>query len=337
MRPKKTVLVKTIFFVFVLTLGACAARQPAPEADPLPSWNDGAVKQSILTFVGDAADPSSARFVPEDDRIAVFDNDGTLWSEKPTYFQLLFILDRIRALAPEHPEWRSQQPFQAVLDNDMKALAATGEHGLIELAGAAQTGMSTEEFEAIVLDWMETARHPASGRPYTGMVYQPMLELLGYLRANGFSTWIVSGGGIEFVRAWAEDVYGIPPQNVIGSMPELHYARRQDGPALMRDAQLHFINDKAGKPVGIQRHIGRRPLVAVGNSDGDYEMLEWTTTGKGKRLGLILHHSDAQREWAYDRDSSEGRLERALDDAPAQGWTVIDMARDWRVVFPPAD
>jgi len=337
MKLRKPVLIRTAFILVLAMLGACAAPRPESSIDPLPSWNDGPVKQSILGFVSEVTDSASSDFVAADERIAVFDNDGTLWSEKPTYFQLLFILDRIRALAPQHPEWRSQQPFQAVLDNDMKALAATGEHGLIELAGAAQTGMSTEEFEAIVLDWMETARHPASGRPYTGMVYQPMLELLGYLRANGFSTWIVSGGGIEFVRAWAEDVYGVPPQNVIGSMAELHYARRQDGPALLRESQVHFINDKAGKPVGIQRHIGRRPLVAVGNSDGDYEMLEWTTSGKGKRLGLILHHSDAQREWAYDRDSSEGRLNRALDDAPAQGWTVIDMASDWRVVFPPAE
>jgi len=337
MYPTKNVLIRTIAIVFLLALGACSATRPQPSVDPLPAWNDGPVKQSILDFVNEVTDPAGLSFVPADERIAVFDNDGTLWSEKPTYFQLLFILERIRALAPDHPEWQSQQPFKAVLDNDMKALAAAGEHGLVELAGAAQTGMSTEEFEAIVQDWMKTARHPASGRPYTGMVYQPMLELLVYLRANGFSTWIVSGGGIEFVRAWAEDVYGIPPQNVIGSMPELNYEHRGDGPVLVRDAQIHFINDKAGKPVGIQRHIGRRPLVAVGNSDGDYEMLEWTTHGEGKRLGLILHHNDSQREWAYDRESSEGRLDRALDDASAQGWTVIDMVRDWRVVFPPEE
>jgi phosphoserine phosphatase len=247
----------------------------------------------------------------------------------------LFILDRVRALATDHPEWQSQQPFKAVLENDMKALAEAGEHGLIELAGTAQAGMTTTEFEAIVSAWIASARHPVSGRPYTEMVFQPMLELLDYLRGNGFSVYLVSGGGIEFMRPWAEAVYGVPRQNVIGSSQELRYEQRADGPVILRDPGIHFVNDKAGKPVGIQRFIGRRPLIAVGNSDGDYEMLEWTTTGDGPRLGLMVHHTDAQREWAYDRQSSEGRLDRALDDAPDQGWTVIDMARDWRVVFPP--
>jgi phosphoserine phosphatase len=337
MRSSKTVLVKTLFIVIILSLGACAARQPVPEADPLPSWNDGAVKQSILAFVGNAADPSSVRFVPEDERIAVFDNDGTLWSEKPTYFQQLFILDRIRALAPGHPEWSSQQPFQAVLENDMAALAESGEHGLLELAGAAQAGMTTTEFASLVSDWIGSARHPISGRLFTEMVFQPMLELMDLLRSGGFDVYIVSGGGIEFIRPWAERVYGVPPEQVIGSMPELRYERQQRGPVLVREAGIHFINDKAGKPIGIQRYIGRRPVIAVGNSDGDYEMLEWTTGGEGPRLGLILHHTDSQREWAYDRQSSEGRLDRGLEDAPDQGWTVIDMARDWRVVFPPKD
>lgn len=335
MRLPKPILTRTTSLFLVLMLAACAVVQSEPAPDPLPSWNDGPVKQSILAFVADIADASSTGFVPVGERIAVFDNDGTLWSEKPTYFQLLFILERVRALAPQHPEWQSTQPFQAVLENDMAALAASGEHGLVELAGAAQAGMTTAEFEAIVSEWIASARHPVTGRPYTGMVFQPMLELLDLLRASGFNVYIVSGGGIEFMRPWVDDVYGVAPPNVIGSMSELRYERRKDGPVLVREGAIHFINDKAGKPVGIQRFIGQRPIMAVGNSDGDYEMLEWTTAGDGPRMGLIVRHTDAQREWAYDRESSEGRLDRALDSAPGQGWTVIDMARDWRVVFPP--
>ena len=335
MNRAQSVRTRTTSFLFLLLLGACAATAPVPSVDHLPSWNEGPVKQTILGFVGEVTDAGGDNFVPVEERVAVFDNDGTLWSEKPTYFQLLFILDRVRALATDHPEWHSQQPFKAVLENDMKALAEAGEHGLIELAGAAQAGMTTGEFEAIVSAWIASARHPVSGRPYTEMVFQPMLELLDYLRGNGFSVYIVSGGGIEFMRPWTEGVYGVPPQNVIGSSQELRYEQRADGPVILRDPGIHFVNDKAGKPVGIQRFIGRRPLIAVGNSDGDYEMLEWTTTGDGPRLGLIVHHTDAQREWAYDRQSSEGRLHRALDDAPDQGWTVIDMARDWGVVFLP--
>jgi len=337
MNTKSPILVRTIFlFLLLLLLGACAAQRPEPATDPMPSWNDGPVKQSILSFVGDVTEASGGDFIPVEDRIAVFDNDGTLWSEKPTYFQLLFILDRIRALAPEHPEWQSQQPFQAVLENDLAALKAAGEHGLLELAGVAQAGMTTVEFEAMVSSWISAARHPVSGRPYTEMVFQPMLELLDFLRANGFSVYIVSGGGIDFMRPWADDVYGIPLQNVFGSSQELRYERRDDGPVLVREAKLHFIDDKAGKPIGIQRFIGRRPVIAAGNSDGDFEMLDWTTSGSGPRLGLIVHHTDAQREWAYDRESSEGRLDRALDAAPTHGWMIVDMARDWRVVYPPA-
>jgi phosphoserine phosphatase len=337
MKSPNAILIRTILFASTLLLAACAASRPEPGLDPLPSWNEGAVKQTILAFVEDVSDPSGGSFVPPGERVAVFDNDGTLWSEKPTYFQLLFILDRVRALAPQHPEWATQQPFKAVLEDDRAALAAAGEHGLIELAMATQAGMTTTEFEAAVSDWVASARHPVTGRPYTGMVFQPMLELLDLLRAGGFEVYIVSGGGIDFMRPWADDVYGTPPENVVGSSFELRYERRESGPALVREPKMHFINDKGGKPVGIQRHIGRRPVIAVGNSDGDYEMLEWTTSGAGPRLGLIVHHTDAQREWAYDRQSSEGRLDRALNDAPAQGWTVVDMARDWRVVFPPTD
>jgi len=322
--------------ICLLFLTACAAVEPRAPANVLPSWSEGPNRAAIVDFVSDVSDPANPDFIPEEQRIAVLDNDGTLWSEKPTYFQLLFILDRIRAMAPAHPEWRSTQPFQAVLENDMAALAASGEHGLIELVAAAQTGMSMQAFEAQVRDWIAIARHPVSGRPYTEMVYQPMLELMDYLRDNGFDVYIVSGGGIDFLRVWAEEVYGVPPQNVVGSSIKLRYVGDNGQPELLREPGMDFVNDKAGKPVGIQRHIGRRPVFAAGNSDGDFEMLEWTTSGGARRLGLIVHHTDAVREWAYDRDSTEGRLNRALDEAKARNWLLIDMARDWKVVFPPA-
>jgi hypothetical protein len=323
-----------ILSVLLLALLTACAGSPRPATvDPLPSWNEGAVERSITDFVRAAADPASPEFIPAPQRVAVFDNDGCLWAEKPTYFQLLFIMDRIRALAPEHPEWASTQPFQAVLENDREALAAAGEHGLLELAAAAQAGITTDEFTAAVRAWLATARHPVTGRPYTSMVYQPMLELMDYLRANGFAVYIVSGGGAEFIRVWAEDVYGVPPENVVGSTGGLRFEMRGDQPVIVREPELQFINDKAGKPVGIQRFIGRRPVFAAGNSDGDYEMLQWTTSGPGPRLGLLVHHTDAKREWAYDRQSSEGRLDKALDAAPQYGWQVVDMARDWSVIF----
>jgi hypothetical protein len=321
-----------LLFLLVLILTACAAAPPP--ADPLPSWNPGVAKSSIIDFVRSVSDADSDGFVPAAERVAVFDNDGTLWSEKPTYFQLLFIFDRIRAMAPGHPEWRSTQPFRAVLENDLQALAAEGEHGLVTLAMAAQANLTTDEFAAAVEDWTATARHPVSGQPYTSMVFQPMLELLDYLRASDFSVYIVSGGGIAFMRPWTERVYGVPPENVVGSSQELRYEERGGKPAILREGQIHFINDKAGKPVGIQRFIGRRPILAAGNSDGDFEMLQWTTAGDGPRLGLIVHHTDADREWAYDRRSNEGRLDRALDAAPGNGWLVVDMARDWAAVYP---
>jgi hypothetical protein len=326
-----------ILSVLLLALLTACAGSPRPAAvDPLPSWNEGAVERSITDFVSAAADPASPEFIPAPQRVAVFDNDGCLWAEKPTYFQLLFIMDRIRALAPEHPEWASTQPFQAVLENDREALAAAGEHGLLELSAAAQAGITTDEFTAAVRAWLATARHPVTGRPYTAMVYQPMLELMDYLRANGFAVYIVSGGGAEFIRAWAEDVYGVPPENVVGSTGGLRFEMRGDQPVIVREPEVQFINDKAGKPVGIQRFIGRRPVFAAGNSDGDYEMLQWTTSGPGLRLGLLVHHTDAKREWAYDRQSSEGRLDKGLDAAPQYGWQVVDMARDWSVIFPAA-
>jgi len=336
--------VMRLFVVLIVVVGfvatGCAPQadvQPPPEAvaDPLPSWNEGAAKQSILNFVVRVGDSASPDFVPESERIAVFDNDGTLWAEQPAYFQLLFAINRIKAMAPEHPEWKTKQPFQAVLEGDMEALAAAGEHGLIELVMASHAGMTTVEFEAIVKDWLAIARHPTTGRPFTEMVYQPMLELLDYLRANGFKTFIVSGGGIEFMRPWTEAVYGIPPEQVVGSSIKTVFERRDGEPVLVRLPELDFIDDKEGKPVGINRHIGRRPIAAFGNSDGDLQMLQWTAAGKGPSFCLYVHHTDAEREWAYDRESHIGRLDKGLDEAAAHGWTVVDMKTDWKVVFPP--
>jgi phosphoglycolate phosphatase-like HAD superfamily hydrolase len=321
-----------------MVLTSCArpvADEPAAVAtDPLPSWNEGAAKDAVLDFVDRVTDPAGPDFVAEPERIAVFDNDGTLWAEQPIYFQLLFAIDRVKAMAPDHPEWATTQPFQAVLDGDMEALGASGVHGILELVMATHAGMTTAEFEAVVTDWLATARHPTTGKPFTEMVYQPMLELLEYLRANGFKTFIVSGGGIEFMRPWTEAVYGIPPEQVVGSSIKTVFEVRDGEPVLVRLPEMNFIDDKEGKPVGINSHIGRRPIAAFGNSDGDFQMLEWTTAGKGARLGLLIHHTDADREWAYDRESQIGGLDRGLDEADARGWVVIDMKNDWRTVFP---
>ena len=332
-----------LFAALVVTLGVahigCAPQSDVQSAlevavDPLPSWNEGAARQSIVDFVARVTDPASADFVPEEERIATFDNDGTLWSEQPAYFQLLFAIDRVKALAPEHPEWAKKQPFKAVLDGDMEALAAAGEHGLIEIVAATHAGMTTAEFEAVATDWIATAKHPTTGRPYTEMVYQPMLELLDYLRANGFKTFIVSGGGIEFMRPWTESIYGIPPEQVVGSSIKTKFEMHDGQPVLMRLPEIDFIDDKDGKPVGINSHIGRRPIAAFGNSDGDLQMLQWTAAGDGASFCLYVHHTDAEREWAYDRDSHIGRLDKGLDEAGARGWTVVDMKNDWKVVFP---
>jgi hypothetical protein len=303
-------------------------------ADPLPSWNDGKAKQSIIGFVEKVTKPGSPDFVPVPERIATFDNDGCLWAEQPMYFQALFIFDRIKALAPQHPEWKDKEPFASVLKGDMKSALAGGEHALMEMAMATHAGMTTEEFEKIVKDWLATAKHPVTKRPYTEMVYQPMLEVLAYLRANGFKTFIVSGGGIEFMRPWTEKVYGIPPEQVVGSSIKTKFELRDGKPVLMRLPELNFIDDKAGKPVGINQHIGRRPIAAFGNSDGDLQMLQWTAAGSGPRFCLYVHHTDAEREWAYDRKSSIGRLDKGLDEAAAKGWTVVSMKDDWKQVFP---
>ncbi len=303
-------------------------------ADPLPSWNDTAPKQAIVAFVEQVTGEGSPDFVPVAERIATFDNDGTLWTEQPIYFQLLFAIDRVKALAPQHPEWNTQEPFASMLKGDMKRALEGGERAILEIVMSTHAGMTTQAFEKIVTDWITTAKHPKTGRLFTEMVYQPMLELLAYLRANGFKTFIVSGGGIEFMRPWTEKVYGIPPEQVIGSSIKTKYELRDGKPVIARLPELNFIDDKAGKPVGIHQHIGRRPILAGGNSDGDFEMLEWTTTGTGLRFGLIVHHTDDKREWAYDRDSHIGRLDRGLDEGPRRGWTIVNMRDDWRVIFP---
>ena len=306
---------------------------PATSGSSLPSWNDGATKQSILNFVADVTQEGSPDFVPPADRIATFDNDGTLWVEHPMYTQLAFALDRVKAMAPMHPEWKDTQPFKAALEGDMKTLAETGEQGLFALLMATHPGMTAIEFQKIVVDWMTTARDPHFKRPYTELVYQPMLELLAFLRANGFKTFIVSGGGIEFMRPWAERVYGVPPEQVVGSSIKTEFQMRDGRPELFRLPEMHFVNDNAGKPVAINQYIGRRPVAAFGNSDGDLEMLQWTTMADGHRLGLIVHHTDAEREYAYDRDTTFGRLEKALGAAAMHKWTVVDMKNDWKRIF----
>jgi phosphoglycolate phosphatase-like HAD superfamily hydrolase len=325
----------TVIVALIVDVGA-AFRRPESQsgADRLASWNDGAAKKAITDFVARVTQEGGPDFVPVAARIATFDNDGTLWAEQPMYVQLAFALDRVKALAPQHPEWRQKPPFKAVLAGDAAALAASGERGLLEIMAATHAGNTTEEFETIVREWIERARHPKTRRPYTDMVYQPMLEVLSFLRASGFKTFIVSGGGVEFMRPWVERVYGIPPEQVIGSRAKVKYEVRSGVPVLLRLADVDFNDDRAGKPVGIHQVIGRRPIAAFGNSDGDFEMLEWTTTAKGPRLGVIVHHTDGEREWAYDRTSHIGRLARGLDEAALRGWIVVDMKRDWKAVFP---
>ena len=303
-------------------------------ADPLPSWNTGKTKQAIMQFVAEVTQQGGPHYVDPAERIAVFDNDGTLWSEQPMYFQLAFALDRVNALAPMHPEWKDKQPFKAVLEGDLKKVLEGGEQALLEIVMATHAGNTTDEFAQTVKDWLATAKHPKTGRPFTDMVYQPMLELLVYLRANGFKTFVVSGGGIEFMRPWTERVYGIPPEQVIGSSIKTEFQLRDGTPVLVRLPEINFIDDKAGKPVGINQHIGRRPIAAFGNSDGDQQMLQWTSAGSGARFALLVHHTDAEREWAYDRASSIGHLDQALDEAQEKGWTVVDMKRDWQVIYP---
>ncbi|KRE20878.1 haloacid dehalogenase [Bosea sp. Root483D1] len=311
------------------SLGALA------QSDPLPSWNDGKAKQAIIDFVAKVTRDGGADFVKPAERIATFDNDGTLWAEQPVYFQLQFAFDEVKRLAAQNPDWKAKEPFRSVLARDLKGLAASGEKGLLQIMAATHTGMTTDQFAATVANWLASARHPTKQRPYTEMVYQPQLELLTYLRANGFKTFIVSGGGVEFMRVFAEKAYGIPPEQVVGSTGVVKFRIGGDGrPELFKDSKVEFVDDGPGKPVGINRAIGRRPILAFGNSDGDLQMLQYAAAGPGARLALIIHHTDAEREWAYDRTSKIGKLDKALDEAAAKGWTVVDMKADWKTVFP---
>ena len=318
-----------------LAAGLLLGASLAAAADPLPSWNqDSAPRKALVAFVEKVTQEGSTDFVPPAERIAVFDNDGCLWSEQPFYFQAFYIFDRIKALAAQHPEWATEEPFASVLKGDVKSALAGGEHGLLAMAAATHAGLTSEEFSDSVYDWLATAKHPVTGKAYTDMVYQPMLELLDYLRANGFKNFIVSGGGIDFMRPWAERVYGIPPEQIVGSSLKAAYEVRDGKPVIVKLPELNFIDDKAGKPVGIHQHIGRRPIFAAGNSDGDFQMLEWTTAGEGARFGILVHHTDAEREFAYDRESPVGKLNKGLDEAPRRGWSVIDMKKDWKTIFP---
>jgi phosphoglycolate phosphatase-like HAD superfamily hydrolase len=335
-RGKTTLIasaVRIAGLAFLVTVVHVADSLPALGSDPLSSWSDGPVKKSLVDFVSRVTMEGGPDFVPPAERIAVFDNDGTLWAEQPIYFQVQFALDRVKALAPKHPEWKGKQPFKALLDGDKKAFAVGGEKYLLEALAVSHSGVTTDEFNGIVKNWLATATHPRFKRPYDELVYQPMLELLAYLRANGFKTFIVSGGGVEFMRAWAEKAYGIPPEQVLGSMGKQQFELRDGKPMIVKLPAVDFIDDKEGKPLGIQKFIGRRPIFAFGNSDGDLQMLQWTAAGSGQRFMGLVHHTDAEREWAYDRKSHVGKLDKALDEANAKGWALVDMKRDWKNVF----
>jgi phosphoglycolate phosphatase-like HAD superfamily hydrolase len=326
---------KTRLLLLGLALAVCVSiATPVRAADPLSSWNEGPVKKAITDFVEAVTDPKNDSFVEPSERIATFDNDGCLWVEQPMYTQLAFVRDRVVALAPEHPEWKTQQPFQALLAGDLDTVAESGEKGLLELVMATHSGMTVTEFTELVEKWLAGQQHPRFKRLYTELVYQPQLELLAYLRANGFKTFIVSGGGIEFMRPFTEEVYGVPPEQVVGSSIVTEFKIVDGRPVLLRLPKLHFIDDKAGKPVGINQHIGRRPIMAVGNSDGDIQMLQYTKAGSGRSLAFLVHHTDAEREYAYDRESHVGRLARGLDEHEAGGWLILDMKRDWKRIFP---
>lgn len=337
MKSQKRFIRKSVLFIVNLLsvlIYTSALGQVTSNSDPLPSWNEGIAKKNILSFVIDVTDPKSKNFIPVEERIAVFDNDGTLWAEQPVYFQLFFAMDSVKAMAPTHPEWKEKQPFKAILEGDMKTALAGGEHAILEIVMATHGNMTSQEFEQIVKEWLATAKHPRFNKSFTECVYHPMLEVLAFLRDNGFKTWIVSGGGIEFMRPWTEKVYGIPPEQVVGSSIKTKFEIKDGKPVLMRLPELDFIDDKEGKPVGIHKFIGRRPVAAFGNSDGDLQMLQWTSAGEGLRFCMYIHHTDADREWAYDRESSIGRLDKGLDEAKARGWTVVDMKNDWKQVFP---
>ena len=329
----------------IVLIASCNQSPPKTEAlvadtatatfsNPLPSWNAGVSKQSILDFVTKTTKEGSPDFVPVSDRIACFDNDGTLWCEQPLYFQFLFAMDRVKAMAPQHPEWQTTQPYKALLEGDMKTVLAGGEKALVQIIMVTHSGMTTDEFEKIVKDWMATATHPVTKKHYYEMTYQPMVELLNYLRANQYKTFIVSGGGIDFMRPWVEQSYGIPPDQVVGSSGKVKYDTLNGKPVLFKLPEINFVDDKEGKPVGIHQYIGKRPVFVAGNSDGDYAMLQYTCTSTAPHFGMIVHHTDSIREYAYDRQSSVGHLEKGLDDAAKYDWLIVDMKKDWKVVFP---
>jgi len=320
---------KNVILVLSLLIGTVSVAI----ADPLPSWNNTGSKEAIVSFVERVTKEGSKDFVAPGQRIAVFDNDGTLWAEQPLYFQFLYAFDRVKELAPQHPEWKEKEPYASILKGDLKKALASGKKSLVQVLATTHAGITTEEFDRSVRNWLATARHPTTKRPYNEMAYQPMLEVLEYLRDNDFKTFIVSGGGIDFMRVFAEQTYGIPPEQVVGSSIKAKYEVRDGKPVILKVPELDFLDDEAGKPVGIHQHIGRRPIMAFGNSDGDFEMLEWTTSGKGARFGLLVHHTDADREWAYDRESHIGKLHKGLDEAKKRGWIVVDMKADWRFVF----
>lgn len=326
-----------LFIASILIVGlfACSSNvEVSKEKDLLPSWNSGDTKDAIISFVQDVSNPDSKNFIAIPDRIAVFDNDGNLWSEKPVYFQLLFTIDRVKKLAPQHPEWKTEQPFKAVLDDDMDKLFEYGEHGLLQLVMASHAGNTTEEFEATVQEWLSTTKHPRFDKPFTELVYQPMLELILYLQDNNFKTFIVSGGGIEFMRPWVEEIYGIPRDQVIGSSIKTVFDYNNGSPIIKRLPEMDFIDDKEGKPIGIHKFIGRKPIFCSGNSDGDLAMMQWTASNNKKSFMLYLHHTDSEREWAYDKNSSVGRLDKGLVEAENNGWTVINMKKDWSLIYP---
>lgn len=322
-------------WILVSVFAACSSNiENTKIADPLPSWNEGETKAAIINYVLDVTNTDSENFINIPDRIATFDNDGNLWSEQPAYFQLFFVIDRIKMLADDHPEWKNTQPYKAVLENNMEELATHGEHGLIKLVLATHAGTTSAEFETLVKEWLANAKHPRFNKHYTELVYQPMLELINYLQENNFKTFIVSGGGIEFMRQWVEEAYGIPRDQVIGSSIKTEYDYNNGNPVIKRSAEIDFINDKEGKPEGINKFIGRKPVFSSGNSDGDLQMMRWAASNRLKSFMLYVHHTDSIREWAYDRKSKIGRLDKGLDEAKEQGWTVIDMKKDWKVIYP---
>lgn len=335
----------TMFLFAVITAFIVGCNQPQTKSDkakqetiaatdPLPSWNEGTSKKAIIDFVSKTTKQGSIDFIPVADRIACFDNDGTLWSEQPMYFQFLFAMDRVKAMAPQHPEWKTKQPFKALLEGDMKTAMAGGENALLQIVMTTHAGMTTDEFSKTVTDWMASATHPKTGKHYNEMIFQPMVELLNYLRTNGYKTIIVSGGGVDFMRPWAEQAYGIPPDQVVGSSGKVKYDAINGKPVLIKLPEINFVDDKEGKPVGIHQYIGKRPVFTAGNSDGDYAMLQYTSTGSGPHFGMIVHHNDSIREWAYDRSSSVGRLVKGLDDAQKYSWLIVDMKQDWKKIFP---